>query len=59
MNRREFLSTSAFGLTAGAAFAQSQEYDREKRRRVGIIGPGWYGKGDLFRLVQVAPIEIV
>jgi predicted dehydrogenase len=59
MNRREFLSTSALGLAAGAAFAQPQEYDREKRRRVGIIGPGWYGKSDLFRLVQVSPIEIV
>jgi predicted dehydrogenase len=60
MNRREFLSTSALGLAAGAAFAQQpQEYDREKKRRVGIIGPGWYGKSDLFRLVQVSPIEIV
>jgi predicted dehydrogenase len=48
------------GLAAGAAFAQqAQEYDREKKRRVGIIGPGWYGKSDLFRLVQVSPIEIV
>src|SRR5207253_10167651 len=27
--------------------------------RVGIIGPGWYGKTDLFRLIQVAPVEVV
>ena len=27
--------------------------------RVGIIGPGWYGKVDLFRLLQVAPVEVV
>jgi predicted dehydrogenase len=26
---------------------------------VGLIGCGWYGRSDLFRLVQVAPIEIV
>jgi predicted dehydrogenase len=26
---------------------------------VGLIGTGWYGKCDLWRLVQVAPVEIV
>ena len=30
-----------------------------KKRRVALIGTGWYGKSDLFRLMQVAPIEIV
>src|SRR5690348_3956665 len=59
MNRREFLQTSTLGLAAGAAFGQAQEYDRDKQRRVGLIGCGWYGKSDLFRLVQVAPVEIV
>src|SRR6516225_12359614 len=58
MNRREFLHTTAFGLAA-AALASAQEYDRDKRRRVGLIGCGWYGKSDLFRLVQVSPVEIV
>ena len=28
-------------------------------KRVGLIGCGWYGKSDIFRLVQVAPVEIV
>jgi predicted dehydrogenase len=37
----------------GAALA-----DR-KPARVGLIGSGWYGKCDLFRLIQVAPIEVV
>src|ERR1700760_595163 len=58
MNRREFLYTTALGL-ASAAIAPAQEYDRDKRRRVGLIGCGWYGKSDLFRLVQVSPVEIV
>ena len=58
MNRREFLQTSALGLT-GAAFGQAQEYNRDKPRRVGLIGCGWYGKSDLFRLIQVAPVEVV
>lgn len=56
MNRRAFLaSASAAAATAGyaAAFAD------DKPRRVGIIGPGWYGKSDLIRLIQVAPVEVV
>src|SRR5450432_3287837 len=55
MNRRRFLTSTAATLAAGyaAPFADS------KPRRVGIIGPGWYGKSDLFRLIQVAPVEVV
>src|SRR5438128_4977755 len=55
MNRRQFLSatTASLGSPAQVAFAQ------DKPRRVGLIGCGWYGKSDLFRLVQVAPVEIV
>ena len=30
-----------------------------RRRRVGLIGSGWYGKVDLLRLIQVAPVEVV
>ena len=30
-----------------------------KPRRVGLIGCGWYGKCDLLRLIQVAPVEVV
>ena len=30
-----------------------------KSGEVGLIGCGWYGKGDLFRLIQVAPVEVV
>ena len=28
-------------------------------KRVALIGTGWYGKIDLFRLIQVAPVEVV
>lgn len=28
-------------------------------KRVGVIGCGWYGKCDLLRLLQVAPVEVV
>lgn len=49
MNRRRFLLAGAAGL----AWAQ------ERSPRVGLIGCGWYGKTDLFRLIQVAPVEVV
>jgi predicted dehydrogenase len=26
---------------------------------VALIGTGWYGKSDLFRLMQVAPVNVV
>ena len=50
MDRRRFLSLSAGALAA---------YGQEKPKRVGLIGTGWYGKSDLFRLIQVAPVEVV
>jgi predicted dehydrogenase len=31
----------------------------DQPKRVGMIGCGWYGKSDLFRLLQVAPVEVV
>src|SRR3546814_19507704 len=30
-----------------------------KPYRVGLIGTGWYGKSDLFRLIQVSPVNVV
>jgi len=34
-------------------------YADQKPRRVGLIGTGWYGKADLLRLIQVAPVNVV
>lgn len=59
MIRRHFLRSSAAGLALAALgrpiFAQ---FDFPKKR-VGLIGSGWYGKCDLLRLIQVAPVEVV
>ncbi len=56
MNRREFLSAGAgLALAPGSGFAQASR----RPRRVGLIGCGWYGKIDLFRLIQVEPVEVV
>jgi predicted dehydrogenase len=57
MNRRSFLSASAAAglltLPGPRSLAQSRP------KRVAVIGPGWYGKADLLRLIQVEPVEVV
>src|SRR5438477_7523203 len=53
MNRRQFLTTAA-----GLAYS-ARGFAADKPRRVGLIGCGWYGKWDLLRLIQVAPVEVV
>jgi predicted dehydrogenase len=58
MNRREFLRTSALAAAA-SGFGRYADALAESRLRVGLIGSGWYGKCDLFRLIQVAPVEVV
>ena len=35
------------------------EVQGQTKQRVGLIGSGWYGKADLLRLIQVAPVEVV
>jgi predicted dehydrogenase len=56
MQRRQFLQS---GLALAAARGFAAEFADDKPKRVGLIGCGWYGKSDIFRLVQVAPVEIV
>lgn len=57
MNRRTFIRRTATA-TLGAAAAQFSFLDQPPLR-VGLIGSGWYGKIDLLRLMQVAPIKVV
>src|SRR5882724_7009217 len=60
MNRRQFLKRSSAALFAlSAASYVPTTFAAEKTKRVGLIGAGWYGKSDLWRLVQVEPIDIV
>ena len=60
MYRRHFLrsTSSAIALSAFPGLALRAALPA-KPRRVGLIGAGWYGKGALFRLLQVEPVEIV
>jgi predicted dehydrogenase len=57
MNRRQWLQT--VGMAATAANSYAVPFADQKTRRVGLIGCGWYGKADLFRLIQVSPVEVV
>ena len=57
MHRRDFLTTSAAALAFSSVPFADQFADT--RKRVGLIGAGWYGKTDLLRLVQVAPVDVV
>jgi predicted dehydrogenase len=62
MNRRDFLHAGASAALAPAVLRKNYRYAEEfaqKRPRVGLIGTGWYGKCDLLRLIQVAPVEVV
>jgi predicted dehydrogenase len=60
LSRRQFIKAGAAGLTLSALPASSFSwFDRSKTWRVGLIGSGWYGKSDLFKLIQVAPVNVV
>jgi len=60
INRRRFLqsASASFALVALGLRGLDAIYP-DKAYRVALIGTGWYGKSDLFRLIQVAPIEVI
>lgn len=62
ISRRRFLQSGA-ALAALATFpalgADALDLVQGPAKRVGLIGAGWYGKSDLWRLLQVAPVEVV
>lgn len=60
INRRNFLQGATAALALSAFGAQGMDLiNPSKPWRVGLIGTGWYGKSDLFRLIQVAPVEVI
>ena len=59
LDRRRFLKTGALAAAASALSGYHVRAAEEKPWRVGLIGSGWYGKNDVFRLIQVAPVEVV
>ncbi|MFN8346660.1 MAG: Gfo/Idh/MocA family oxidoreductase [Spirosomataceae bacterium] len=60
INRRRFLqgTSASLALTTLSASGMT-DIHQTKTYRVALIGTGWYGKSDLFRLIQVAPVEVI
>jgi predicted dehydrogenase len=58
MRRREFLKSAAAALAYSGIPAYAEQL-ADTRKRVGLIGSGWYGKADLLRMIQVAPVDVV
>src|SRR6185295_19762292 len=60
IHRREFIrGTSAALAMATLSNSGLNIFNTAATRRVALIGTGWYGKSDLFRLMQVAPVDVV
>ncbi|NBB21546.1 Gfo/Idh/MocA family oxidoreductase [Runella sp. CRIBMP] len=60
INRRRFLLGTSASLALTAVNAKGvTNLKLAKTYRVALIGTGWYGKSDLFRLIQVASVDVV
>ncbi len=60
IHRRTLLKGASASLALAALNVSGMNiFFPSKTLRVGLIGTGWYGKSDLFRLMQVAPVEVV
>jgi predicted dehydrogenase len=59
MHRRTFLQSGIAGLGLAALNPRVFASAAVAAPRVALIGCGWYGKVDLLRLIQVAPVEVV
>ena len=59
LDRRQFIRGASATLALAALEAHGMYKPGAPARRVALIGTGWYGKSDLFRLIQVAPVEVV
>jgi len=58
MYRRDFLKQGAAALAVSGLPVYADQL-MDVKKRVGLIGTGWYGKADLLRLIQVAPVDVV
>lgn len=60
MNRRNFIRTTSASLLLSSFSSYGFEFfANEKPKKVALIGTGWYGTGDLLRLIQIANAEVV
>ena len=60
IDRRRFIKGATATLAFSALHANGMNHiGADMPMRVALIGTGWYGKSDLLRLIQVAPVEVV
>ena len=60
INRRHFIKGATASLALGTFGAYGLDLvNPQKPLRVALIGTGWYGKSDLFRLIQVVPVDVI
>jgi len=60
IHRRQFIKNSSAALAFMGLQANGMDFLRApSAKRVALIGTGWYGKSDLFRLMQMASIDLV
>jgi predicted dehydrogenase len=59
MNRRQLIQAGVAGLALPTLQRLAYATAVDKPKRVALIGSGWYGKCDLLRLIQTAPVEVV
>jgi predicted dehydrogenase len=59
LGRRGFMIAGTAAIASWMAGPGAMAAEAGARKRVGLIGCGWYGKCDLMRLLQVAPVEVV
>lgn len=60
INRRRFIQGTAASLALSTLGVNGMDIaNPAKTWRVALIGTGWYGKSDLFRLIQVASVEVI
>lgn len=58
MDRRFFINTITSAMAMSAVPTWAVDFS-SMRKRVGLIGSGWYGKSALLRMIQVAPVNVV
>lgn len=59
LNRRTLLKGLGASFALSTMNTSAMNLLSIKKYRVGLIGTGWYGKSDLFRLLQVADVDVV
>jgi len=59
MQRRHFLQSASAAASVAAIGSGAYAAASDAKRRVGLIGAGWYGKCDLLQLLNIEPVEVV